>query len=118
MAEGSDGAANSIMQLASLQEQQQVELARDYVGETLASLSEGRPWRQVFAEQHDEIKRQIVDVLESIHEHSLEAKYKPLYETDEIPEEQFENYRDNAESDLKVVAERMEQVHHSSGNRL
>jgi hypothetical protein len=35
-----------------------------------------------------------------------------LYETDEIPEEQFENYRDNAESDLKVVAERMEQVHH------
>ena len=112
MAEGSGDAANSILQLASLQEQQQVELARDYVGETLASLSEGRPWRQVFAEQSDEIKRQIVDVLESIHEHSLEAKYKPLYETDDIPEEQFENYRDNAESDLKIVAERMEQVHH------
>jgi len=114
MSEGVGGAAERILQLASLQEQTQAELARDYVGETLAALSEGRPWRQVFAEQQDEIKRQIVDVLGSIHENSFEAKYKPLYETDEIPEEQFENYRDNAEIDLGLVLERLEQVHHAA----
>jgi hypothetical protein len=68
----------------------------------------------VFAEQSDEIRRQIVDVLESINENSLESKYQPLYETDEIPEEKFEDYRDMAESDLKLAADRLEQVHHSA----
>jgi hypothetical protein len=111
MSEGSGDAADSIMQLASLQEQKQVELARDYTGEVMAALAEGRPWRQVFVEQSSEIRRQIVDVLESIHANSLEAKYMPLYETDEIPEEQFENYRENAESDLDIAADRLEQVH-------
>jgi hypothetical protein len=113
MSEGTEGAGGQMIQLASLQEQKQVEMARDYVGETLAALSEGRPWRQVFAEQSDEIRRQIVDVLESINENSLDAKYKPLYETDEIPEEKFEDYREMAETDLRLAAERMEQVHHT-----
>lgn len=111
MSEGVGGAGGKLLQLASLQEQKQVELARDYVGETLAALSDGRPWRQVFAEQKDEIRRQIVDVLESIRENSFDAKYKPMYETDEIPEEKFEDYREMAESDLALVADRLEQVH-------
>jgi len=113
MSEGS-GAVDRILQLASLQEQAQVELARDYVGETLAALAEGRPWRQVFAEEQDEIRRQIIDVLGSIHENAFEAKYKPLYETDDIPEEQFENYRANAETDLGLVLERLELVHRAA----
>lgn len=110
MSEGASGVVG-IMQLASLQEQKQVELARDYTGEVMAALAEGRPWRQVFADQSDEIRRQIVDVLEDIHENALEAKYKPLYETDDIPEEQFENYRENAEADLGLASDRLEQVH-------
>ena len=114
MSEGAANAGGKLLQLASLQEQKQVELARDYVGETLAALSEGRPWRQVFADQSDEIRRQIVDVIESIHENSLEAKYKPLYETDEIPEEKFEDYREMADSDLRVVADRLELAHHAA----
>lgn len=112
MSEGVSESAGSIMQLASLQEQKQVELARDYTGEVMAALAEGRPWRQVFSEQSGEIRRQIVDVLESINDNALEAKYKPLYETDEIPEEQFENYRGNAEADLGLASDRLEQVHH------
>lgn len=107
-------ASGKLLQLASLQEQKQVELARDYVGETLAALSEGRPWRHLFAEQSAEIRRQIVDVLESIQSNSLETKYKPLYETDEIPEEKFEDYREMAELDLKLAADRLEQVHHAA----
>ena len=107
-------ATRGMLQLASLQEQKQVEMARDYVGETLAALSEGRPWRQVFAEQKEEIRRQIVDVLESIRGNSLETKYKPMYETDEIPEEKFEDYREMAEDDLSIVADRLESVHHAA----
>ena len=114
MSEGISGSVDRILQLASLQEQSQVELARDYTGEVMAALSEGRPWRQVFAEQADEIRRQIVDVLGSIHENSFEAKYKPLYETDEIPEEKFESYRSSAEEDLGLVLDRLEQVHHAA----
>lgn len=111
MAEDAKGAAKRILALVDLQEQKQVVDARDYVAEAMAAVASGRPWRQAFSSQSKEITRQVVDKLESIRESSLEAKYKALYESDEIPEENFEKYRSLAMNDLGTLAERLQVVH-------
>jgi hypothetical protein len=110
MSESKD-AVGKILVLADLQEQQQVSEARDYPAEALAAVTSGRPWREALSTQWKEISRQVVDKLESIRGAALEAKYKPMYETDEIPEEKFETYRSMAESDLGVLAERLKTLH-------
>ena len=104
-------AKDRILELASLHEQEQVAMARDYVAEVEAALAGERSWRKIFREQSEEIHRQVVDKLESIKESQLEAKYKPMYETDDIPEERFEDYRDLVNSDLSVLQDSLEQVH-------
>lgn len=111
MSEGTSGAVGRILALVDLQEQRQVSEARDYPGEAVAAVSAGRPWRQALAAQWGEISRQIVDQLESIRGGALEAKYKPMYESDDIPEEQFETYRPLAEADLNVLAGRLQSLH-------
>jgi len=110
MSESKD-AVGKILVLADLQEQQQVSEARDYPAEAQAAVTSGRPWREALSTQWKEISRQVVDRLESIRGAALEAKYKPMYETDEIPEEKFETYRGMAESDLGVLAERLRALH-------
>lgn len=111
MSEGSSGAVVRLLALADLQEQRQVSEARDYPGEAAAAVSSGRPWRQALSSQWKEISRQVVDQLESIRGNALEAKYKPMYETDEIPEETFGNYRPMAEADLGVLAVRLQSLY-------
>jgi hypothetical protein len=111
MSEDAKSAAKRLLVLVDLQEQKEVVDARDYVAESLATVASGRPWRQAFSTQQREIHRQVVDKLESIRESTLEAKYKALYETDEIPEENFENYRGMATNDLGALADRLRAVH-------
>jgi len=111
MSENTSGAVGRILALVDLQEQRQVSEARDYPGEAVAAVSSGRPWRQALASQWKEISRQVVDQLESIRGNTLEAKYKPMYESDEIPEEKFESYRPLAEADLGVLAGRLQSLH-------
>jgi hypothetical protein len=111
MSEGSPGVVGRILALADLQEQRQVWGARDYPAEAVAAVSDGRPWRQALAAQWGEISRQVVDKLESIRGVALEAKYKPMYESDDIPEEKFETYRPLAEADLNVLAGRLQSIH-------
>jgi hypothetical protein len=110
MSESKD-AVGKILVLADLQEQQQVSEARDYPAEAQAAVTSGRPWREALSTQWKEISRQVVDKLESIRGAALEAKYKPMYETNEIPEEKFETYRGMAENDLGVLAERLRALH-------
>jgi hypothetical protein len=110
MSESKD-AVGKILVLADLQEQQQVSEARDYPAEAQAAVTSGRPWREALSTQWKEISRQVIDKLESIRGAALEAKYKPMYETNEIPEEKFETYRGMAESDLGVLAERLCTLH-------
>lgn len=107
-------ATGRVLELVGLHEQKQVEAARDFAGEIVAGLSGRRRWREVYAEQQEEIHRQVVDHLEAISSNHLDAKYKPLYETDDIPEESFELYREGVMADLSVVAERLETVHSRS----
>lgn len=114
MSEDAKSAAQRLLVLLDLQEQKQVVDARDYVAEAMAAVSSGRPWRQAFSSQAKEITRQVVDKLESIRESALEAKYSALYESDEIPEENFENYREMAENDLGVLADRLRVVHEAA----
>jgi hypothetical protein len=111
MSENSNDAVGRLLVLADLQEQRQVSEARDYPAEAEAAVTSGRPWREALSTQWKEITRQVVDKLESIRENALEAKYKPLYETDEIPEENFETYRSMAENDLGVLSERLRALH-------
>lgn len=111
MSENSKEAVGRLLILADLQEQRQVSEARDYPAEAEAAVTSSRPWREALSTQWKEISRQVVDKLESIRGNALEAKYKPLYETDEIPEENFESYRGLAESDLAALAERLQVLH-------
>lgn len=111
MSEDAKAGAKRILFLVDLQEQKQVVNARDYVAEAMASVASGRPWRQALASQQKEIARQVVDKLESIRSSVLEAKYKALYESDEIPEEDFEKFRTLAENDLATLAERLRVLH-------
>jgi hypothetical protein len=113
MGEGLGDAVGKILALADLQEQRQVSEARDYPAEAQAAVTSGRPWRHVLSSQWDEINRQVVDKIESIRVGALDAKYKPMYETDEIPEEKFESYRGSAERDLAVLADRLRTLHES-----
>lgn len=114
MSENSQAAVGRLLALVDLQEQQQVAEARDYPAEALAAVASGRPWREAFATQSREINRQVVDKLESIRGNALESKYKPMYETDEIPEAKFEDYREMAMTDLSIVAERLRIVHEAA----
>jgi len=111
LSEDADVATGRILELVSLHEQKQVESARDFSGEIAAGLAGKRRWREIYAEQQEEIHRQVVDCLEAISSEQLEAKYTPLYETDDIPEENFELYRDGVMADLSVVSDRLEAVH-------
>jgi hypothetical protein len=111
LGEDTGSAAGRVLELVSLHEQRQVEAARDFSAEIAAGLAGKRQWREVYAEQQEEIHRQVVDQLEAISSEQLEAKYTPLYETDEIPEEKFELYRDGVMADLSVVSDRLESVH-------
>lgn len=111
MSESSGGAVNRILALVELQEQRQVSESRDYPAEAAVAVSAGRPWRQALASQWAEISRQVIDQLESIRGEALEAKYKPMYESDEIPEEKFETYRPLAEADLGILAGRLQSLH-------
>lgn len=104
-------AAGKLLVLADLQEQQQVHEARDYVGEALAAVAPGRPWRQAYAERSTEIRRQVVDQLESIRVNALESKYRPMYETDDIPEERFGDYGPMAFEDLNTLSDRLRSLH-------
>lgn len=108
MSESTDGAVKQILALADLQDQPQAKARRDYVGEALAAVVNGRPWRQALTSQWTQISRQVIDKIESIKAVALEAKYKPMYESDEIPESQFESYRKLAESDLRVLMQRLD----------
>ena len=114
MSEGMDAVIGKLLILADLQGQKQISEARDYPGEAMASVVSGRPWREAFASQANEITRQVVDKLESIRGNALESKYKPMYESDEIPEEKFENYRSMALADLEVLSNRLQAVHESA----
>lgn len=111
MSENSQAAVGRLLALVDLQEQQQVVEARDYPAEAMAAVVSGRPWREAFTSQAKEITRQVVDKLESIRGAALDAKYKPMYESDEIPEEKFEDYRELALADLGVLADRLRIVH-------
>lgn len=114
MAEDSQMAVGRLLALVDLQEQQQVAEARDYPAEALAAVASGRSWREAFVTQAKEITRQVVDKLESIRANALESKYKPMYETDEIPEAKFEDYRPMAMTDLGVLSERLRVVHEAA----
>jgi len=108
-------ARDRVLALASLQEEKHDQVdGRSYAQEMYDHLGEDRPWRYIFSTQNAEIKRQVVDQLESIQESQFEAKYKPLYETDDISEERFEDYRDLVNGDLRVVAERLEKAQHAA----
>ena len=111
MSENTTNAVGRILALADLQEQRQVSESRDYPGEAAAAVTSGRPWRQALSSQWKEISRQIVDKLESIRGGALEPKYKPMYESDLIPEEEFESYRGAATNDLGVLADRLRTLH-------
>jgi hypothetical protein len=111
LSEDADVATGHILELVSLHEQKQVEAARDFAAEIKAGLAGKRAWREVYGEQQEEIHRQVVDHLEAINKNQLEAKYTPLYETDDIPEETFELYREGVMADLSVVASRLESTH-------
>jgi len=114
LSEDKDAARGRLLALASLREEKQEQTERDYAEDVAAHLGEARPWRHVMHEQSDDIRRQVVDQLESIREGQLEPKYKPLYETDDIPEETFEDYRELVNTDLQIVAERLEKAQHDA----
>jgi len=111
MAEGSAGAVDQLLALSELQGQSQIVESRDYPEEATNAVSGDRPWRQVLAAQRVQIDRQVIDKLESIRAAALESKYHPLYESDEIPEAQFESYRKSAESDLGILSDRLTAIH-------
>jgi len=111
LSEGVEQAATKLLGLTALHERY-ARSKRDYVSEVAAAIAGERPWRQVYHEQRADIYRHVVDQIEGIRESQLEAKYAPLYETDDIPEERFEDFRESAESDLSLLAHRLESVHH------
>jgi hypothetical protein len=111
MSEDSKSVAKKMLSLLELQEQPQAAEPTDYPAEAVALVSSGRPWRHIFESQWAEINNQISSKIESIAELALEAKYKPLYESDDIPEENFESYRKLAEEDLSTLVGRLTAVH-------
>lgn len=113
LSEDSDSVVSHLLMLAELQERQEMEENRDYPQEAVNAVMAPRVWREIFDSQADEIKSQIEDRLESIQGDALEPKYKPLYESDEIPEERFGDYREGAENDLKVLLDRLVSLHES-----
>jgi len=112
LSEDVDVAASKLVSLTSLYESMESS-ERDYVAEVMAALAGERPWRAVYNEQRNDITRHVLDRIESIRESQLEARYAPLYEGDEIPEERFEDFRESVDSDLSVLAHRLEAVHHA-----
>lgn len=107
-----DEACDHLSAVTTIQESRQEEPSRDFAHELEHISDDSRAWRRIYGEQADDIRRQVVDQLESISGNQLEAKYRPMYETDEIPEEKFEDYREMVNGDLSSVAERLEQVQH------
>lgn len=114
LSEDVDAARGKILALASLQEDRHVQSERDYADDVVSHLGEARPWRHIMQDQSEEIRRQVVDQIESIRESQPEPKYRPMYETDEIPEENFEDYRELVNKDLSAVGERIERVQHDA----
>lgn len=106
-------ACEHLSTLSVIQESRQADPARDFAHELGHITDDTRPWRTIYREQAEDIRRQVVDQLESITGGQLEVKYKPMYETDEIPEEAFEDYRGLVNADLTVASERLERVHHN-----
>lgn len=98
--------------ISTIQESRTEDPSRDYSHELEHIVGDDRVWRRVYGEQSDDIRRQVVDQLEGISASQPEAKYRPMYETDEIPEERFEDYRQMVGEDLSIMSERLEQVQH------
>lgn len=113
LSEDASVAKERLLALASLQEEHTEQAEVDYSDEVVEHLSAARPWRHVYSDQNKDIRRQVVDQLEAIGKAQLEAKYKPLYETDDIPEENFEDYRELVNTDLRAISSRFEKVQHA-----
>lgn len=101
-------ALSKILTFSELLDSDELVNRRNYKEEAEYLVSEDIPWRSIYESQRKSIRRQVVGLLESIKDNSLVAKYKKLYETDEIPESEFDSYRDPAESDLKILSGRIE----------
>lgn len=107
-------AKENILALADLHERAEAVPQRNFLEDVLNGLAADRPWKLVYNEQVETIRLQVGEQLESIKESRLESKYRPMYETDEIPEEKFEDYRDVVNSDLSVLAHRLESIQHGA----
>lgn len=107
-----DEACDHLSILSAIQEGAEENQDRDFAHELEHLADENRPWRAIYGQQHADIRGQIADQLEGMSDGQFEAKYRPMYETDDIPEENFEDYRDMVDADIRLVADRLEAVQH------
>lgn len=71
----------------------------------IASISAERPWRRLYKEQNQKIRKFLWGELTSLEENKLGPKYKKLYDGS-TPDEELESFREAVASDLSYVAER------------
>jgi hypothetical protein len=107
-----DEACDHLSILSAIQEGAEENQVRDFAHELEHIVDDSRPWRSVYGQQHADIRGQIADQLERIEVGQFEAKYRPMYETDDIPEEKFEDYREMVDNDIRLVADRLEAIQH------
>lgn len=101
-----DEAKEQILDIAHLPEGEDGE-DRDYISEINNALDQDVLWRDVYSKQYENIKEHLSDDLDRIISESLSPKYEALYKTEEIPEENFEDYRGPVTKDLNSVIERL-----------
>jgi hypothetical protein len=117
LGEDVSSAKEKLLSLVELRERAEAVPQRDFADEAVVLASAQRPWREIYAEQSSVMRSHIGDKIGKIRESQLEARYRPMYETDEIPEEKFEDYRDSVTSDLSVLAHRLETIQHRAEER-
>ena len=71
----------------------------------IASVSSERPWRRLYKEQTQKIRKFLWGELTSLEENRLSPKFKKLYDGSTTDDE-LESFRETVESDLLYIAER------------
>jgi hypothetical protein len=69
-----------------------------------------RPWKKVFAEKADTIRRMMLDEVASIHEDRLHVKFRSLYDGS-VSETDLETYRELVIESLNKIGERADRLH-------
>ena len=103
----SEAAANRVRGLTFFVEERTEKTDQELTESWIASMATERPWRRLYKEQTQKIRKFLWGELTSLEENRLTPKFKKLYDGS-TADEDLETFRESVLADLSYIAERVE----------